>query len=117
MHAPATVNDASTTATLTSAFEERFGEACTTADLTPASEDFSILARAIERPYVFWTFGGYDGKIWDDAVAQSKVSDIPHNRSSFFAPVVQPTLSTGVDAMALAALVFLGDPTDDERRG
>ncbi|MEV7011437.1 hypothetical protein [Streptosporangium sp. NPDC051022] len=34
--------------------------------------------------------------------------DIPSNHSPTFAPVVEPTLSTGVTAMTAAALAWLG---------
>jgi hippurate hydrolase len=34
--------------------------------------------------------------------------DIPVNHSTTFAPVVQPTLDTGVSAMTVAALAWLG---------
>jgi hypothetical protein len=32
---------------------------------------------------------------------------LPINHSAYFAPVIQPTMSTGVDAMVVAALSFL----------
>ncbi|MGW3917390.1 hypothetical protein ACWEBX_38850, partial [Streptomyces sp. NPDC005070] len=35
-------------------------------------------------------------------------TDIPVNHSPTFAPVIQPTLDTGVSALAVAALAWLG---------
>jgi hippurate hydrolase len=33
--------------------------------------------------------------------------DIPVNHSEFFAPVIEPTLSTGTQALVVAALAYL----------
>jgi hippurate hydrolase len=33
--------------------------------------------------------------------------DIPVNHSEFFAPVIEPTLSTGTQALVIAALAYL----------
>jgi hypothetical protein len=73
-----------------------------------ANEDFSLLATAAGAPYVLWVFGGLEEGIWDEAVAKGTVNEPPSNHSPFFAPVIEPTLRTGVDAMALGALTFLG---------
>lgn len=47
----------------------------------------------------------------DEAVKAGKVNEIPQNHSAFFAPVAQPTMTTAVDAFALAASTFLGKPS------
>lgn len=108
MHAPATVNDAASVEKLSSAFGSYFGEASTVMDPSPGSEDFSVLACAVDKPYVWWIFGGVDEKIWDDAVQNNELEDLHLNSSSIFAPVLQPTLKTGVDSFSVAALTFLG---------
>lgn len=61
------------------------------------SEDFGHLAAAIEVPAVYWFFGGHSAEVIDGE------GHVPMNHSPFFAPVMEPTLSTGVKA-ALAAL-------------
>ncbi|KAL4920835.1 hypothetical protein BDW62DRAFT_208921 [Aspergillus aurantiobrunneus] len=72
-----------------------------------ASEDFSLLATAVGAPYVMWLFGGIDAEKWDDAVSRDAMDELPSNHSSFFAPAIEPTLVTAVDAMAVGALTFL----------
>ena len=72
------------------------------------SEDFSILTRAIDKPYIWWIFGGIDERLWDDAVKKCNLQNLPYNHSSLYAPVLQPTLKAGVDSFTVAALTFLG---------
>lgn len=108
MHAPATINDGECVAKLSSAFQSYFGHAYTVMDPNPGSEDFSMLARAVDRPYVWWLFGGVDEQVWDHAVEKGKMQELPYNHSSLYAPVLQPTLKTGVDSFSVAALTFLG---------
>ena len=107
MHAPPTVNDVEKSKVLKKAFEGYFGDRAIDSDPFGASEDFSYLATACGAPYVFYMFGCVDADVWDEAERNGKLDGIPHNHSAFFAPVVQPTMRTGVDAFALAALTFL----------
>ncbi len=72
------------------------------------SEDFGILGTAVDRPYVFQFFGGFDGEKWDALEKEDKLNEVPVNHSPYFAPVLQPTLKTGVDAICIAALTFVG---------
>lgn len=71
------------------------------------SEDFSNLATAIKVPYCFWFFGGHDTTLFDEHRKQGTTNELPVNHSSNFAPVIQPTLRTGVDALAIATLTLL----------
>ncbi|QTG82703.1 amidohydrolase [Arthrobacter crystallopoietes] len=61
------------------------------------SEDFGHLAAAIDVPAVYWFFGGHSAEVVNGD------GPVPMNHSPFFAPVMEPTLSTGVKA-AVAAL-------------
>ncbi|KAI9373548.1 hypothetical protein BJX61DRAFT_375567 [Aspergillus egyptiacus] len=106
-HAPATFNDERTVRNLKETFGSYFGENLVETEPAAASEDFSLLARAVGAPYVMWQFGGIDGKTWDDAVATGKMAELPSNHSPFFAPAIEPTLVTAIDAMAVGALTFL----------
>lgn len=100
---PPTVNDEVTIDTLRGAFETQFGSENTVEGKpVAASEDVSILATAIDRPYAYWFIGGADPKQYDEAP-----QDVPRNHSPFFAPVIQPTLRTGIKTLAVAALTFL----------
>lgn len=105
---PATVNDENTVDALRATFEPHFKENMVDMERPTASEDFSLLATAVGAPYVMWMFGGIDAETWDEAVANDKVDELPSNHSPYFAPAIQPTLQTGVDALALGALTFLG---------
>lgn len=107
---PLTVNDEDVTKAVNEAFIAYFGPESHQPRMESVlgSEDFSVLASAVERPYCFWTFGGVEAERWDRLRREGKLeTDVPVNHSPFFAPVVQPTLKTGVDAMSLAALTFL----------
>lgn len=56
------------------------------------SEDFGHLPQAIDVPGVFWFFGGLADEVVDGD------EPVPSIHSSLFAPVIEPTLSTGVQA-------------------
>ncbi|KAI0875588.1 hypothetical protein GGS24DRAFT_515356 [Hypoxylon argillaceum] len=71
-------------------------------------EDFSRLATANARPYVFWFFGREDPQQFRDALEKDKFLDkIPLNHSPYNAPLLNPSLRIGADALALASLSFL----------
>ncbi|KAI4186952.1 MAG: hypothetical protein L6R41_003147 [Letrouitia leprolyta] len=106
---PLSTNDETVTKTVHNSFQEFFGDRfdpntpCST-----ASEDYSILATSQGKPSCFWFFGGVDEKTWDETKQKGRLAeDIPVNHSPFFAPVIQPTLKTGIDALCLGALTFL----------
>ena len=78
------------------------------APLQSASEDFSDLPNALGVPYTYWGIGGIDPDAYAAAVDAGRVAqDIPVNHSPFFAPVLQPTLDTGTQALVVAALAYL----------
>lgn len=106
---PATINDADATARVVSAFRGVFGEqSVIDPGLFTGSEDVSWFARDAGVPLVFWFWGGVDPKVYADAVANDTVDkDVPTNHSPFYAPVIHPTIETGVTAMATAARQFL----------
>ncbi|KAL8733592.1 MAG: hypothetical protein Q9166_002001 [cf. Caloplaca sp. 2 TL-2023] len=108
-HFPLSVNDEAVTQSVHESFGAIFGNKfdpnmpCMT-----ASEDYSILASSQGKPACYWCFGGTDERVWDEAKKSGRLTeDIPVNHSPFFAPVIQPTLSTGIDALCIAALTFL----------
>jgi len=74
----------------------------------PASEDFGCFGTAWEVPSVFWFVGGTDPKIYSKAKAEGRINELPVNHNPAFAPVIHPTLETGVEAMTVAALAWLG---------
>ena len=76
----------------------------------PASEDFGCFATAWQIPSVFWFVGGNDPNVYAKAKAEGKVNELPVNHSPQFAPVLHPTLETGVEALVVGALAWLGTP-------
>jgi len=105
---PLTVNDDAVAAALDKAFVNYFGtERCVPVKNPFGSEDFGILGSSVKRPYCFWFFGGVDQGKWEEMEKKGTLGEQPWNHSAYFAPVIQPTLKTGIDALSVAALTFL----------
>jgi amidohydrolase len=105
---PPTVNDTGTTTRVTEAFAALFGDRLQELPLQSASEDFSDIPQALGVPYTYWGIGGIDPVIYTAAQVAGRVAqDIPVNHSPYFAPVLQPTLDTGTQALVVAALAYL----------
>ncbi|ANG84703.1 amidohydrolase [Microbacterium aurantiacum] len=108
---PPTINDDEATTRLSRAFDTAFG-AGTVIDpgMFTGSEDVSWFAREAGVPLVFWFWGGVDAGAFRAATEAGTIErDIPTNHSPFFAPVLQPTLSRGVENLVVAAREFLGE--------
>ena len=106
---PLTENDETVTDRVAAAFAEHFGARAGTLAMQSASEDFSDLPNALGVPYTYWGIGGVDPVRYDEARAAGRLtSDIPVNHSPHFAPVIQPTLDTGTEALVVAVLAWLG---------
>lgn len=75
------------------------------------SEDVGLLARAADAPCAYWLLGGGDPALFRDAATVDEVAALaarqPSNHSPHFAPVVEPTLRTGVAALRAAAREWL----------
>ncbi|HEX7738741.1 MAG TPA: amidohydrolase [Marmoricola sp.] len=105
---PVTDNDAAVTDRVAAAFDEHFGDQAIELPLQTASEDFSDLPAAFGVPYTYWGIGGIDAGVYARAEAAGRLSqDVPVNHSPQFAPVIQPTLDTGTEALVVAALAWL----------
>ncbi|MFI7601361.1 amidohydrolase [Actinoplanes sp. NPDC049681] len=105
---PLTDNDTSTTERVSAAFADFFGDRAATIAQQSASEDFSDIPRALGVPYTYWCIGGADADAYRRAEQGGRVAqDIPVNHSAAFAPVLQPTLRTGTEALVVAALAWL----------
>ena len=105
---PMTVNSQEITTQLATSFATVFPSFDADTPRVNGSEDFSILGSAVGRPTSFWFFGGVDHETWDEKEKEGRLmEDIPVNHSPFFAPVVQPTLRTGVRALCVGAMTFL----------
>lgn len=109
---PVTRNDEAATRTVVTALERRFG-ADRVHEIEPAtaSEDFGLFGAAWDVPVVFWVVGGIDPDLYDAAEKAGKLDALPANHAPDFAPVIHPTLRTGVEAMLAAAGAWLTDGT------
>jgi len=101
---PLTRNDEAATRTTVAALQKQFGADRVT-EITPAtaSEDFGLFGAAWDTPTVFWMVGGIDPDIYAKARQSGKLDELPANHAPDFAPVLHPTLRTGVEAMLAAA--------------
>ena len=105
---PLTDNDPATTERVAGAFADFFGGRAAPTGPQSASEDFSDIPSALGVPYTYWFVGGTDPEVWDAAERAGRTAqDIPVNHSARFAPVVQPTLDTGTQALVVGALAWL----------
>jgi hippurate hydrolase len=104
---PVTENDVTATHKVAEAFLLQFGDKAHETQPASASEDFSVFGRNWKVPYVFWFVGGTDPKTYLEAQKHHQLNAIPSNHSPKFAPVINPTLKTGLQAMITAALVWL----------
>ena len=66
-----------------------------------------IRGTAAGVPSVFWTFGGLDPNYLKSLKQQGRLDEIPVNHSPLFAPIIEPTISTGIEALTTAALTWL----------
>ncbi|WP_392676457.1 amidohydrolase [Streptomyces sp. LN785] len=109
--APLLVNDPDAASATFAAFTEEFGEQ-RLMPLPPvaASEDVGVFGEAADAPTVYWFWGGLDPEVFASAMAAGGIDSLPSNHSPHFAPVVEPTLGTGVQALVVAALAWLGKP-------
>ncbi len=73
----------------------------------PASEDFGCFGSEWKAPSVYWFVGGTDPDIYAKAKAAGRINDLPVNHSPLFAPVIHPTLQTGIEAMVAGALAWV----------
>jgi amidohydrolase len=106
-HYPLTVNDPDRTLRVAAALRGRFGEDRVHELATPvsASEDFGSFGTEWGVPSVFWYVAGTDPGTYREAVQAGRVAqDVPTNHNPAFAPVIHPTLETGVQTMVTAAL-------------
>jgi hippurate hydrolase len=105
---PLTANDVDATARVNDAFTAYFGERCGRLPQQSASEDFSDIPAALNAPYSYWGIGGIDPATYQQAADSGRIDqDVPVNHSPTFAPVIQPTLDTGTQALVVATMAWL----------
>ncbi|OIJ64317.1 amidohydrolase [Streptomyces mangrovisoli] len=106
---PLLVSDPEATAATVAAFTGHFGpQRLLPMPLVSASEDVGVFGEAAGVPTVFWFWGGLDAETTIQALGAGQLDSLPSNHSPFFAPVVEPTLTTGVETLVVAARTWLG---------
>jgi hippurate hydrolase len=63
-------------------------------------------------PSVFWFVGGMDADLYTKAEAENCLNEIPTNHNPRFAPVIHPTLETGVATLITATHVWMAVDED-----
>jgi amidohydrolase len=109
-HYPLTVNDPDQTRHVAHVLRGYFGRDRVQELAAPvsASEDFGSFGSEWGVPSVFWYVGGTDPDTYRKAQQAGRIADdIPTNHNPRFAPVIHPTLETGVQAITAAALSYL----------
>ena len=118
--APAVVNDPEAVERTRAALESVVGTG-RVVDPGPVtgSEDIGVLAEAAGAPCVFWLLGGADPAAFAGATDVDDIrrvmASLPSNHSPSFAPVIQPTLVIGSNALVAAALAWLSRAQGDVR--
>jgi amidohydrolase len=101
-------SDANATKKLVDAFLENFpAGSIEQTKPTMASEDFGCFGAGWDVPAVYWFFGGDDPAVYAKAKNEGKLSSLPTNHNPAFAPVIHPTLETGVKALVVGAHAWL----------
>ena len=101
-------NDPEAAVRVRSAFTAHFGHE-RVVDIPPisASEDFGSFGSEWNVPSVFWTVGGTDPDAYREAKEAGRLAELPTNHNPRFAPVLEPTLETGVETLLAAAYAWL----------
>ena len=105
---PLNTNDRDASRQVVNAFRAYFGvERVRETGPAPASEDFGSFGSEWGAPSVFWFVGGTDPDIYAKAKADNRLNELPVNHSPKFAPVIHPTLRTGVETLVVASRAWL----------
>jgi amidohydrolase len=105
---PLNVNDGDASRRVADAFRGQFGaDRVRETGAAPASEDFGSFGSEWHTPSVFWFVGGTDPEVYAKAKETNRLNELPVNHSPKFAPVMHPTLRTGVEALVVATRAWL----------
>jgi amidohydrolase len=101
-------NDPAAADRVRAGFRQHFGEE-RVGEISPisASEDFGSFGSQWQAPSIFWTAGGTDPDTYRQAKETGRLAELPTNHNPRFAPVIHPTLETGVETLVAAASAWL----------
>ncbi len=100
-------NDPEATKRVVDAFRLNFPDRVWETKPSSASEDFGSFGAGWHTPSVFWFVGGTDPDVYAKAKEANRINEIPTNDNPRFAPVIHPTLETGVEALVVGARAWL----------
>lgn len=101
-------NDDQATERVRDALHDHFGdERVIHTGAASASEDFGSFGVEWHVPSVFWFIGGVDPGTYAKAEREGRLSELPTNHNPRFAPVIHPTLETGVETLVAASCAWL----------
>jgi amidohydrolase len=101
-------NDDQATERVRDAFHAYFGdERVIHTGPASASEDFGSFGTEWHVPSVFWFIGGVDPDTYAKAEREGRLNELPTNHNPKFAPVIHPTLETGVETLVAASCAWL----------
>jgi hippurate hydrolase len=107
-HYPLNLNNPDASKRIVEAFRRHFGaERVRETGAAPASEDFGSFGTEWHVPSVFWFIGGTDPDTYAKAKEAGRINDLPVNHSPKFAPLIHPTLETGIEALIVGARAWL----------
>jgi hippurate hydrolase len=105
---PLVINDPAASECVAAAFRRHFSaDRVRESGPAPASEDFGSFGAEWHAPSVFWFVGGTDPDRYAQAKEAGRLNELPTNHSPHFAPVLHPTLRTGVETLIVAARAWL----------
>jgi amidohydrolase len=105
---PLVKNDAEATKRVVDSFHKYFpDDRVQETKPTSASEDFGSFGAEWHTPSVFWFVGGTDPATYAKAKEDGRINEIPTNHNPGFAPVIHPTLESGVEALVVGAQAWL----------
>ena len=106
---PVLDNDAGAIARASQAFVRVLGQdKVMAAPVVTGSEDVGVFGAAAKAPTAYWLLGGVDPRSFAAAAQSGTVErDIPSNHQATFAPLIEPTVTTGITALTAAALEWL----------
>jgi amidohydrolase len=101
-------NDDQATERVRDAFHAHFGdERVIHTGPASASEDFGSFGTEWHVASVFWFIGGVDPDTYAKAEREGRLNELPTNHNPKFAPVIHPTLETGVETLVTASCAWL----------
>jgi hippurate hydrolase len=101
-------NDPTSTKRLATAFRKHFSAADVHHSVpTKMSDDFGEFSDASGIPAIYWFIGSTPPELYHSMAQENRLAELPANHNPKFLPTLAPTLSLGIQTLAVAALEWL----------